>query len=108
MHAESMRFESIAARVAASTHESLERPATEYSVRTEIAFSAEFEGKVSKDVLVKKLESEVMSALEGAIKVVSRELRLDPGRVLVKPLKMEIAINDQGDFDEDEQDEQSQ
>jgi hypothetical protein len=103
-----MRLESIAARVAASTHESLEHPATEYSVRTEIAFSAEFEGQVAKDVLVKKLESEVMSALEAAIKVVSRELRLEPGRVLVKPLKLEVAINDQGDFGEDEQGEQEE
>jgi hypothetical protein len=98
-----MRLEAIAARIAASNHESLERPGTEYSVRTEIIFSAEFEGQVAKDVFLKKVEFELMSALESSIKVIARELHLRPGRVLVKPLKLDVAINDQGDFEEVEE-----
>ena len=96
----------IASRVAASTHESLERPSIEYSARTEIAFSAEFEGKVDKDVLIKKLQTELISALEASVKIVSRELRLRPGRILVKPLRLEVAINDQASYEEGTEDEQ--
>lgn len=96
----------VAARVAASSHESLTRPTTEYGTRVEIAFSADFEGKVAKDVLVKKLEHEIMGALESSVKIISRELRLRPGRVLVKPLRIEVAMNDQASFDEDEENEE--
>jgi len=72
----------------------------------EIAFSADFEGKVAKDILVKKFEQEVMSALESSVKIISRELHLKPGRVLVKPLRIEVAMNDQASFDEDEENEE--
>ena len=91
----------VAARVAASTHESLERPETEYSARVEIAFSVDFEGQVAKDVLVKKIQDEIVSSLESSVKIISRELRLRPGRVLVKPLRIEVAMNDQASSDEE-------
>ena len=96
-----MTLLSIAARVTAS-HESLERPGVESSVRMDISFSADFEGNISKEELTKKIESEVMAALESSIKIVSRELRLRPGRVLVKPLHIEVAMNDQASIDEEE------
>ena len=95
---------SIATRIAIK-RESLTRPTTEYSTRVEIAFSADFEGTVSKDILMKKLESELISALEASIQITSRELQLRPGRILIKPLRLEIALNDQASFDgmEDEE-----
>ena len=82
---------SIASRVA-SRRESLERPGTESSVMMDITFSADFEGTVSKDVLTKKFEDEVMAALESSIKIISRELRIHPTQVRVKPLQIEVDI----------------
>jgi hypothetical protein len=93
----------IAARVAAASHESLERPGTESSIRVDIAFSADFEGPVSKKVLTKKMNDEIIAALESAIKIVSRDLRLHPGQVRVKPLRLEVAMNDQASLGEDEE-----
>jgi hypothetical protein len=94
----------VAGRIASSTHESLTRPLTEYSVRMDISFSADFEGTVAKNLLVDKIESEVVSALESSIKIISRELKLDPGRVLVKPLRIEVAMNDQASLEESGED----
>jgi hypothetical protein len=96
-------FEAIAARVAASRHESLEHPGTEYSARVEIDFSADFEGQVAKDAFATKLENEIISALEAAVKIVARELRLQPTHVRVKPLRVEIAVNDQASLGEEGQ-----
>jgi hypothetical protein len=69
----------------------------------DIAFSADFEGPVSKQTLTKKINDEVIAALESAIKIVSRDLRLKPGQVRVKPLRVEVAMNDQASLDEDEE-----
>jgi hypothetical protein len=93
----------IAMRVAASSHESIERPGVESSARVDIAFSADFEGPVSKQELTKKINDEIIAALEVAVKIVSRDLQLKPGQVRVKPLRVEVAMNDQGSLDEDEE-----
>ncbi len=103
-----MKFESIAARVAALTHESLDKPETEYSTRVEIAFSADFEGSIAKSVLIKKLEDEIVNALKSSVGIVSRELRLRPGRVLVTPLKIDVAMNDQASYGEETEEDQDQ
>jgi hypothetical protein len=99
-----MDLSAIASRIAARSIESLTSPSTEYSARVELVFSVDFEGQVAKDILIKKLEDEVVAALESSIKITSRDLELRTGRVLVKPLKFSVAINDQSSFDEEIED----
>ena len=100
---------SIAKKVAAGytadslrERQGIDKPNTEYSARVELSFSADFEGTVAKDILVKKIEDEIISALESSVKIISRELQLHPGQVLVKPFRIDVAMNDQVSLDEEE------
>ncbi len=111
-----MSLTSVAARVAARryawqeedddrvsfTEGNLDRPATEYSCHVELSFSVDFEGKVAKDTLVKKLRREIMSALESSATIVAQELQLQATGIMVKPVQMNVAVNDQISVDEEE------
>jgi len=65
---------------------------TKYSVQVNISISAEFEGNVSKPTLIKKIKSEVMASLEGAMNIVTRELRVQSNGVTIKPIKFDVKV----------------
>jgi len=90
-----MNFLDIAARVAARKYDSH----NEYSVQTEITLSANFEGKVSKPTLIKKLKSEIMASLESAVKITARELRLESTGLTLKPVRIDVGIRSRDDED---------
>ncbi len=110
-----MSLASVASRVAARKYAqdddddrvsfiegNLDRPTTEYSCHVELSFSVDFEGKVAKDVLMKKLRNELIASLESSAVRVAKELRLQATGVLVKPVEMHVAVNDQMSVDEEE------
>jgi hypothetical protein len=70
------------------------RPEAEYSVNVEVSLSADFEGSVSKDKLLKKLQSELFAAMKEAVALTARELSLASTAVLVKPLEVGVAVTD--------------
>lgn len=72
------------------------RPTTEYSCRLELSVSADFEGRVPKDRLVKKLKAEMTAAVRAAMGIVARDFGLESTGVQVQPVRVEVAMNDQG------------
>ena len=91
-----------AAPVAApSPPENVLRPATEYSCRMEISLSADFEGDVSKKDLIKKLKSEVIASIKLGMEQVAKDLRVQGTGIVVKPLQVECAVNDQADMEDE-------
>lgn len=71
------------------------RPVTEYSCRMDLSISADFEGKIPKDRLVKKLKAEMTAAVKAAMSIVARDFGLESTGVNVKPVRVECAMNDQ-------------
>lgn len=76
-------------------------PETEYSCQVEISLSADFEGNVARQQLIRKLKSEIVAAIKAGVTTVAREFRIQATGVLVKPLKVEIAVNDQSSIEDD-------
>lgn len=65
---------------------------TEYSCKVDLSLTADFEGSVGKQKLLKKLRTELVAAIQGAVSVTAREYGLDPTGVHVKPIKVECAV----------------
>jgi len=72
------------------------RPTTEYSCRLEFSVSADFEGQVPKDRLVRKLKAEMTASVRAAMGIVARDFGLESTGVQVQPVRVEVAMNDQG------------
>lgn len=79
--------------------ESILQPKTEYACQIELSLSASFEGATSKTKLLKKIKKELEVAIKNGLTTVARDLELDPISALVKPVKIDCAINDQASFD---------
>lgn len=76
-------------------------PSTEYSCQVELSLTADFEGVVPKQKLLKKLRTELVAAIKTGVTVTAREYHLEPTGVHVKPIKIECAINDMGSPEEE-------
>ncbi len=70
-------------------------PSTEYSVQLELSLIADFEGDTSKSKLLNLLKKELVASVRSSMSTVAKELKLKPIKAVIKPLKIECAINDQ-------------
>lgn len=74
-------------------------PSTEYACQIELSMDATFEGNnVSKQQLLRKMKSELVSAIKESATRVAREFDLESKGVRVQPLKFECAVDDQSDL----------
>lgn len=71
------------------------RSTTEYSCRMDLSISADFEGQISKDKLIKKLKAEMTAAIKAAMGIVARDFGLESTGVRVQPVRVDCAMNDQ-------------
>jgi len=69
-------------------------PVTEYSCQIELAVSADFEGQVEKQRLIKKLKAELTASLRAAMGIAARDLGLQSTSVEVRPVRVECAVSD--------------
>lgn len=79
------------------------QPLTEYSCRADVSISVDFEGRVSKNALLKKLKDELSSAIRAAVSIVAKDTGLDASSVKVQPIKFDCAVNDQAMLEESDE-----
>jgi len=79
----SANLEKVAAAIAA-------RSSGGVNCTTNISISVGFEGQISNQVIAKKLDLELMSAIESAIQITAREMRLKATDVRVEPSSIEV------------------
>lgn len=84
----------------APRQENVLQPQTEYSCFMDISLTADFEGVVGQASLSKAIKNEVIAAIKEGMQQVARNLELRGTGIVVQPLKLEIAINDQADMDD--------
>lgn len=108
-------LESMAARLAVTIHtargsrkparqrDSLELP-TEYSCQVDISLTADFEGDVARNHLLKKLESEILAAIKAGVASTAKAYGLQATNILLKPVRIECAVNDPSSANEDPDD----
>jgi hypothetical protein len=77
------------------------RPETEFSCQIEFTIIADFEGRSSKEKLINKIKSELKASIETGLTNVSRELDLQSTNAVVRPMRVECAVNDMMDVDDD-------
>jgi hypothetical protein len=73
-------------------------PGVEYSFSVSLSLTVDFEGdthEVSEDRLRKKLKAEVVAALKGAALITGNDFQLRTNRILINPVTVESAMNDQ-------------
>ena len=73
----------------------------EFACRVEIDLVADFEGEGSKAKLLKKLKTEISAALNSAMEITARDLRLDLKKVTVRPVSLDCAVTEGTSEDED-------
>lgn len=66
----------------------------EYACRIELDISTSFEGTASKDALIRKIKSSLLSAVKASMTDVARSMNLKSGGVQVRPLRLECDVND--------------
>lgn len=66
----------------------------ECACHIELDMTANFEGRVDKKILVKKIKAELLSAVQSSMTVVSKELNLASKGVKVRPLRLECDFFD--------------
>lgn len=76
-------------------------PKTEYSAHIDLAIDVDFEGDAPKEALKKKIQNELISAIENGLTIVAEEFGLQSTTARVKPIKMELAVNDQAAIEDD-------
>jgi hypothetical protein len=76
-------------------------PSTEFSCQVDISLSADFEGSVAESALKKKLKNELVAAIKAGIVSTARGFNLQATGVLVKPLRIDCAVNDQSSIEDD-------
>lgn len=72
------------------------RSTTEYSCRMDLSISADFEGHIPKDRLIRKLKAEITASVRAAMGIVARDFGLDSTGVNIQPVRVECAMNDHG------------
>lgn len=72
----------------------LTAPVTEYSCQIELSVSADFEGQVEKQRLIKKLKAELTASLRAGMGIVARDLGMQSTGVEVRPVRVECAVSD--------------
>jgi len=77
---------------------SVVRAPTEWACRVELSVEVDFEGDAAKNALVKKLKTEITAAMETAVKMTARDLRLKPSDVRVRPTALDCVVTS-GDYD---------
>jgi hypothetical protein len=82
------------------TSADVSRPQTEFGCKVDISLMADFEGQADRSALVKKIKAELINGLKSSMAIVSRDLGVDCTNVSVQPLKLDIVVNDQADFDQ--------
>src|SRR5512136_613724 len=76
-------------------------PKTEYSAHIDLSITVNFEGDVAKDIIEKKIQNELIAAIQNGMTIVAEEFGLQSTTARVKPIKMELAINDQAAIEDD-------
>ena len=76
-------------------------PKTEYSAHIDLSITVEFEGDVAKEALEKKIQSELIAAIQNGMTIVADEFDLQSATAHVKPIRMELAVNDQAAIEDD-------
>ena len=66
----------------------------ECACHIELDITANFEGRVDKKTLVKKIKAELLSAIQSSMTVVSKELNLSSKGVKIRPLRLECDFLD--------------
>lgn len=66
----------------------------EIACRIELDISAAFEGVAAKPALIKNIKSSLLSAVKTAMTDVARSLNLKSNGVKVRPLRLEVDVND--------------
>jgi len=80
-------------------------PGVEYSFNVSLSLSVDFEGdasEISPERLRKKLKAEVVAALKGAALITANDFGLRADRILINPVSVESALNDQTSVGEKE------
>lgn len=70
-------------------------PVTEYSCQVELSLSADFEGTIDKQRLIRKLRTELSASIRAAMAIVARDFGMRSTGVDVRPVRVECAVNDQ-------------
>ena len=79
-------------------------PATEYSCQVELSLTADFEGNVSKSNLLKKLQTELVAAIQTGVKMVARDFAIQATGITVRPLNINCAVTDQMSIEDNDED----
>ncbi len=66
----------------------------EIACRVELDISASFEGVATKPTLIKKLKSSLLAAVKESMTDVARSMNLKSNGVTVRPLRLEVDVND--------------
>lgn len=78
-------------------------PGVEYSFKVDLSLVVDFEGdasEVSEPRLRKKLKSEVLAAIKGAVLMTANDFGLRANNIKVNPVSVSSAMNDQTSIDE--------
>lgn len=68
-------------------------PSTEYSCQVDMNLTADFEGAVSKQKLLKKLRTELIASIKAGVSTTALEFGLEATGIHVKPIRVECAVN---------------
>jgi hypothetical protein len=82
-------------------YEDMTIPQTEYSARMELSLSVDFEGAADKAALMTKLKQEIVDSIESGVSITARSFNLRASNLKVKPLKVNMDVNDVTSLDED-------
>jgi len=74
--------------------EDMTDPVTEYSCQIELSVSTDFEGRVEKQRLIRKLKAEITASLRAGMEIVARDLGMQSTGVEVRPVRVECAVSD--------------
>jgi hypothetical protein len=76
-------------------------PKTEYSAHIDLSIIIDFEGNVAKEALKKKIQNELISAIQNGMTIVAEEFDLQSTVARVKAVNMELAVNDQAAIEDE-------
>jgi len=76
-------------------------PRTEYSAHIDLSITVDFEGNAAKEALEKKIQSELIAAIQNGMTIVAEEFDLQSTVARVKAVNMELAVNDQAAIEDD-------
>lgn len=68
-------------------------PKTEYSCQLQLSITADFEGEVDKNKLLRKLKNETINAIKTSVGITATEYGLDATKITVQPINVECATN---------------